>query len=110
MLLQKPVSCYNLNVKHFLGGMIMSDMNNIPEKYKPITMWGYFGLEILFAIPVIGTIFLIVYALGGTRNVNKKNFARSYFCILVIFVIIMAILVATGLVAQVIDMFQGMYR
>ena len=87
----------------------MSDINNIPEKYRPISMWGYFGLEILFSIPVVGFIILIVYALGGTRNVNKKNFARSYFCFVIIFVIIMAILVATGLVAQVIDMFRGMY-
>lgn len=87
----------------------MSDINNIPEKYRPISMWGYFGLEILFSIPVVGFIFLIVYALGGTKNVNKKNYARSYFCFVIIFVIIMAILVATGLVAQVIDMFRGMY-
>lgn len=87
----------------------MSEINSIPEKYRPITMWGYFGLQILFAIPVVGTIFLIVYALGGTRNVNKKNFARSYFCFLIIFVVIMAIFVATGLVSQVIDMFKGMY-
>ena len=87
----------------------MSDINNIPEKYRPISMWGYFGLEILFSIPVVGFIILIVFALGGTKNVNKKNFARSYFCFVIIFVIIMAILVATGLVAQVIDMFRGMY-
>ncbi|MBE7070453.1 MAG: hypothetical protein E7386_08125 [Ruminococcaceae bacterium] len=87
----------------------MSDINNVPEQYRPISMWGYFGLEILFSIPVVGFIFLIVYALGGTRNVNKKNFARSYFCFVIIFVVIMAVLVATGLVAQVIDMFKGMY-
>ena len=87
----------------------MSDNNNIPEKYRPITMWGYFGLEILFSIPIVGFIFLVVYALGGTRNVNKKNFARSYFCFVIIFVVIAAIFVATGLVGQVIDMFRGMF-
>ena len=87
----------------------MSDINNIPEKYRPISMWGYFGYQILFSIPIIGFIFLVVFALGGTKNVNKKNFARSYFCYLVIFVIVAAIAVATGLVGQVIQMFQGMY-
>ena len=87
----------------------MSDINNIPEKYRPITMWGYFGLEILFSIPIVGFIFLIVFALGGTRNVNKKNFARSYFCFVIIFVVIAAIFVATGLVGQVIDMFREMF-
>ena len=87
----------------------MSDFNSIPEKYRPISMWGYFGLEILFSIPVVGFIILIIFALGGTKNVNKKNFARSYFCFVIIAFIICAIAVATGLVAQVIDMFKGMY-
>ena len=87
----------------------MSDYNGVPEKYRPISMWGYFGLEILFSIPVIGFIFLVVFALGGTKNVNKKNFARSYFCFVIIFVIILAILTATGLVTQVLQMFKNMY-
>ncbi len=87
----------------------MSDINNIPEKYRPISMWGYFGYQILFSIPIVGFIFLVVFALGGTKNVNKRNFARSYFCYLIILIIIMTILVATGLVSQVIDMYKGMY-
>ena len=61
---------------------------NIPDEYKPISMWGYFGYEILFAIPCIGWICLIVFALGGTSNVNLKNFARSYFCFLILAVIL----------------------
>lgn len=87
----------------------MSENNNIPEKYRPITMWGYFGLEILFSIPIIGTVFLLIYALGGNKNENVKNFARSYFCFLIIALLVAAILVATGLVSQVIDMFRKMY-
>ena len=87
----------------------MSDYNGVPEKYRPISMWGYFGLEILFSIPVIGFIFLVVFALGGTKNVNKKNFARSYFCFVIIIVIILAVLTATGLVTQVLQMFKNMY-
>ena len=72
------------------------DEQNIPEEYKPITMWGYFGYEVLFSIPIIGWIFLIVFALGGTKNINVKNFARSYFCLLIIFAVIFAILTMTG--------------
>ena len=41
---------------------------NIPEKYKPISAWGYFGYNILFAIPILGFIILLVFALGGTSN------------------------------------------
>lgn len=61
---------------------------NIPDEYKPISMWGYFGYELLFAIPCVGWICLIVFALGGTSNVNLKNFARSYFCFLILAVIL----------------------
>lgn len=64
------------------------------NEYKPITMWGYFGYEILFSIPLIGFIMLIVFSLGGTKNVNLKNFARSYFCYTIIALIIIGILVA----------------
>lgn len=65
---------------------------NIPYEYKPISMWGYFGYEILFSIPIIGFIVLLVYAFGGTRNINLKNFARSYFCLFIIAMVIFIIL------------------
>ena len=79
------------------GGTPVNNQNTIviPEEYRPISMWGYFGYEILFAIPLIGFIVLIVFAVGGTRNINLKNFARSYFCGLIILLII-------GLLAAVI--------
>ena len=70
---------------------------SIPSQYQPISMWGYFGYELLFSIPCIGFIFLCVYAFGGTQNVNLRNFARSYFCFLIIAVILMVVmLVLTG--------------
>ncbi len=58
---------------------------NIPEEYKPITMWGYFGYEILFSIPCIGLVLLLVFSFGGTKNINLRNFARSYFCFLILY-------------------------
>ncbi len=64
-----------------------NNQNNIPSEYKPISMWGYFGYQILFAIPIIGFILLLVFALGGTRNINLRNFARSYFCLFIIIVV-----------------------
>ena len=67
------------------------DDKNIPEEYKPISMWGYFGYEILFAIPLVGFILLLVFSFGGTQNKNLRNFARSYFCFLIVGLIIAAI-------------------
>lgn len=73
---------------------------NIPEEYKPISMWGYFGYEILFAIPIVGFIALLIFALGGTKNVNLKNFARSYFCALIIILVIIVLLAICGVLGS----------
>lgn len=74
----------------------MNENLNIPEEYKPITMWGYLGYQILFSIPIVGFILLIVFSFGGTSNVNLKNFARSYFCIFIIAFVLCLILILTG--------------
>ena len=66
--------------------------NDIPEEYEPITMWGYVGYEILFSIPLIGLIVLCIYAFGATRNINLKNFARSYFCTFLIIIVLIVLL------------------
>ena len=77
---------------------------NIPKEYKPISAWGYFGYNLLFAIPLVGFIMLLVFALGGTENIYLKNYARSYFCafliVLVILLFALLIGVAIGLLAN----------
>ncbi|MBR3195167.1 MAG: zinc ribbon domain-containing protein [Clostridia bacterium] len=83
-------------------------VDDLPKKFRPIKMWGYFGIELLFAIPVVGFIFMLVWAFGGTRNINKRNFARSKFCYLIIglvlTVIALIIMLLTGVtVPQIIE-------
>lgn len=82
----------------------MTDNNkvNIPEEYQPISMWGYFGYTILFDIPLIGFIAILIYAFGGTKNINLKNFARSFFCIWIIAIVIFIIAMILGLGSYVI--------
>lgn len=71
--------------------------NDIPEEYKPISMWGYFGYQILFMIPLVGFILLLVFAFGGAKNLNLRNFARSYFCWLIIaFIIFLVVFFGFG--------------
>lgn len=76
-------------------------VNSIPEEYRPIGMWGYFGYQLLFSIPCLGFIFLIVFSLGGTKNINLRNFARSYFCFMIILLILLAVFIGIGGAAAV---------
>ena len=80
--------------------MTGDEIRKLPEEIRPISMWGYFGYQILFSIPLIGLILLIVFALGGTRNVNLRNYARSYFCILIIGIATLVFMIMTGVWAQ----------
>ena len=73
-----------------------NDYNNLPPEYRPISMWGYFGYEILFSIPIVGFILLLVFSFGGTKNVNLRNFARSYFCVTIIVLVVVLIIAAMG--------------
>lgn len=79
-----------------------SKNHKIPAEYTPITMWGYFGYQILFSIPVLGWIFVVVFALTAS-NQNLKNYARSQFCLIIIALVIFCIFAATGLLASMID-------
>lgn len=70
----------------------------LPYELMPMGAWSYFFHSILFSIPVIGTIILIVFACGGTRNINKRNYARSYFCgIALLIIIILVVYIITGI-------------
>ena len=46
-------------------------------KYAVMSVGEYFGSMLIMAIPVIGWIFAMVWALGGTKKVNKANLARA---------------------------------
>ena len=71
------------------------DVNHLPEQYRPLSPWAYFGLQLLFCIPVVGFVFLIVFSFSR-GNINRRNFARSYFCVYVIIGIILLICLLTG--------------
>lgn len=69
---------------------------NIPAKYQPLSAWAYFGYQLLFSIPVIGLICLIIFAFNND-NINRKNFARSFFCIYILLAVVFAIVAVLGL-------------
>ena len=65
-------------------------------EYKPISMWGYFGYQLLFMIPFIGSLALVIVALTH-KNINGRNFARSYFCVSIIVLILFALFIMMGI-------------
>ena len=68
---------------------------DVPSELQPLSPWKYFWLNILYAIPVIGFIFLVIHAIGA-GNVNKRNYARSFFCVLVLALIIAGVILLAG--------------
>lgn len=71
----------------------------VPPEYRPISAWGYFGYLLLFAIPLVGFIFLLIFTFSNS-NVNRRNYARSYWCAFLFAIIVMIavyfMLIATG--------------
>ena len=70
----------------------------IPEEYEPLGPWAYFGYSLLFSIPIVGFILLIVFSCKNS-NINRRNYARSYWCGLIIAAIIVAIYLIIALIA-----------
>ncbi|MBO7675197.1 MAG: hypothetical protein J6S63_09330 [Atopobiaceae bacterium] len=71
------------------------DPFDLPPECRPLGAWAYFGLSILFAIPILGWIFLIVFSLSDA-NINRRNYARSYFCFLLLIAILLLVAFFTG--------------
>jgi len=84
----------------------MSEYNG-SEQYRPISMWGYFGYQLLFSIPVVGFIFLIIYS-ASDANINRRNFARSYWCVLIVAIIITVLVFVLGGASVLEGLEQGM--
>ncbi|MBO5286358.1 MAG: ABC transporter permease [Clostridia bacterium] len=84
----------------------MKDYSYLPAEHRPLSPWAYFGYTILFSLPIIGLIFLIIFSISGS-NINRRNFARSYWCPVVLALIVVIIFIATGLGATIFDAIKG---
>ena len=97
LLTNVPPSVYNETIPKKSSEGIMKrrekdEIATLPDKYRPLGAWKYFGLNILFAIPVVGWIFLLVFCFSS-GNINRRSYARSFFCIWFIVIIIAVIVV-----------------
>lgn len=69
--------------------------DKIPVEYRPLSPWAYFGYNLLFSLPVIGFILLIIFSLSNS-NINRRNYARSFFVIYIIIIIAVTIIGLAG--------------
>lgn len=76
------------------------EQQQLPEQYRPLSPWSYFGLSILFTVPVVGFIFLLVFTFNN-NNINRRNFARSYWCGVLIAVCIAILLIIFALITGI---------
>ncbi|MBE6739462.1 MAG: zinc-ribbon domain-containing protein [Ruminococcaceae bacterium] len=71
--------------------------DDLPDHLKPMGAWSYFGLQLLFAIPIVGFVFLIVFSFSR-GNLNRRSFARSYWCAALVGVAVFVIFMLFALV------------
>ena len=74
------------------------EIRSLPPKYRPMGAWEYFGYSILYAIPLIG------FACSGS-NIARRSHARSYFCglliVLILIGIAVGILIGSGMMEEI---------
>lgn len=54
------------------------EVDMLPEKYRPLSAWAFWGYSILFSLGLIGFICAIVFACSD-KNIARRNYARSFF-------------------------------
>ena len=68
--------------------------------YAVLSTWGFVGSLLLMAIPFAGFIITIVWAAGGTANLNRRNLARAYLLLMgivvLIYIVVLVALLTTG--------------
>ena len=68
----------------------------------PLGAWGYVGYSLLFSIPIVGFICLLVFSFNDS-NLNRRSYARSYWCALLLAFIIAIALVVIGFATNSMD-------
>ena len=86
----------------YRGAPMSYAQQNFSSAYRPLGAWAYFGLSLLFSVPLVGFIFMIVFACDDSA-INRRNFARSYLIRLCF--VVLGLLIIGGLLFCLIDRF-----
>ncbi len=73
--------------------------NGVPDNMRLMGAWAYVGYSLLYAIPIVGFIFLIIHSCQSS-HLNRRSYARSYWCWLIIaaavFVVLLVLVLILG--------------
>lgn len=61
-------------------------------RYEPLSVGAFIGITFLMMIPVVNLILLIVWACGGAKNPNTRNYARASLIMMVVYIVLFIIL------------------
>ncbi len=61
-------------------------------RYEPLSVGAFIGIAFLMMIPIVNIILLIVWACGGAKNPNTRNYARASLIMMVVYIILSIIL------------------
>ena len=59
------------------------------SKYEPVSTFGFIGIMLLMCIPIVGQLLTLLWAFGGCKKVQKRNFARASLFFMVLSLIFM---------------------
>lgn len=72
-------------------------MKDYSDNSKLITPWGYFWYNVLFCIPFVGFLCLVIFSLQK-KNMNLRNYARSFFVAFIVAIVMSIVLIILALV------------
>ncbi len=61
-------------------------------RYEPLSVGAFIGIAFLMMIPIVNLVLLIVWACGGAKNPNTRNYARASLIMMVVYIILSIIL------------------
>ncbi len=80
----------------------ITSVQDLPPQFRPMSPWAYLGCSLLFSIPLIGFLCLLIFTFSK-ENINRRNYARSYWCAILVVLILFAVLAATGVLSALAD-------
>ena len=87
---QGQVPPYNLN------GTQQQTVSKNTALDAPLTVLDFFLMSLLSFVPIIGFIFLLIWAFSGNTNINRKNYARAALIWILVSVGLMILLTIIG--------------